>query len=65
MTPSSKLKVAYADQDVLSVLQEMNGGNADHIPVIEARTVIETINREDIASFLRTQVDFGIRSKLR
>ena len=62
MTPASKLKVAYADQDVLSVLQEMNGENANHIPVIEAGKVIGIINREDIARLLRTRVDFGIRS---
>jgi len=62
MTPASKLKVAYADQDVLSVLQEMNGESANHIPVIEAGKVIGIINREDIARFLRTRVDFGIRS---
>jgi Zn-dependent protease/CBS domain-containing protein len=62
MTPASKLKVAYADQDALSVLQEMNGENANHIPVIEAGKVIGIINREDIARFLRTRADFGIRS---
>ena len=65
MTPASKLKVAYADQDVLSVLQEMNGESANHIPVIEAGKVIGIINREDIARFLRTRADFGIRSTLR
>jgi len=40
MTPASKLKVAYANQDVLNMLQEINGENADHIPVIEAGKVI-------------------------
>jgi len=62
MTPASKLKVAHADQDVLSVLQEMNGESANHIPVIEAGKVIGIINREDIARFLRTRADFRIRS---
>ncbi|MCJ7669362.1 MAG: site-2 protease family protein [Dehalococcoidia bacterium] len=62
MTPASKLKVAYADQDILSVLQEMNGESANHIPVIEAGKVIGVINREDIARFLRTRADFGISS---
>jgi Zn-dependent protease len=62
MTPASKLKVAYADQDILSVLQEMNGENANHIPVVEAGKVIGIINREDIARFLRTRADFGINS---
>jgi Zn-dependent protease/CBS domain-containing protein len=62
MTPASKLKVAYADQDILSVLQEMNGENINHIPVIEAGKAIGIINREDIARFLRTRTDFGISS---
>ena len=62
MTPATKLKVAYTDQDILSVLQEMNGENANHIPVIEAGKVIGVINREDIARFLRTRADFGISS---
>jgi len=62
MTPANKLKVAHADQDILSVLQEMNGENTNHIPVIETGKVIGIINREDIARFLRTRADFGIRS---
>jgi Zn-dependent protease/CBS domain-containing protein len=62
MTPAGKLKVAYADQDIFSVLQEMDGENANHIPVIEAGKVIGIINREDIARFLRTRADFGISS---
>jgi Zn-dependent protease len=65
MTPASKLKVAYADQDLLSVLQEMNGESANHIPVTEAGKVIGIINREDITRFIRTRADFGIRSTLR
>jgi len=62
MTPASKLKVAYADQDILSVLEEMNGESTDHIPVMEAGKAIGIINREDIARFLRTRADFGISS---
>jgi CBS domain-containing protein len=62
MTPASKLKVAYADQDILSVIQEMNGENTNHIPVMEAGKVIGIINREDIARFLRTRAQFGMSS---
>jgi Zn-dependent protease/CBS domain-containing protein len=62
MTPASKLKVAYADQDLLSVLQEMNGESTNHIPVMEAGKVIGIINREDIARFLRTRAEFGTSS---
>jgi Zn-dependent protease len=62
MTPASKLKVAYVDQDILNVLQDMNGQSANHIPVMEAGKVIGIINREDIARFLRTRADFGTSS---
>jgi CBS domain-containing protein len=61
MTPANKLKVAHADQDVLSVLQEMNGEYANHIPVIEAEKVIGVINREDLSRLLRTRADLGKR----
>ena len=62
MIPASKLKLAYPDQDILSVLQEMIGENINHIPVMEAEKVIGVINREDIVRFLRPRLDFGIRS---
>ncbi|MHC1578157.1 MAG: site-2 protease family protein, partial [Dehalococcoidia bacterium] len=60
MTPASKLKVAYAEQDILDVLEEMNGENAEHIAVMEAGKLIGMINREDIARFIRTRTGFGI-----
>lgn len=62
MTPASKLKAAYADQDILSVLQEINGESTNHIPVMEAGKVIGIMNREDIARFLRTRAEFGTSS---
>ena len=62
MTPANKLRVAYADQDLLGVLQEMSGESTSHIPVIEAGKVIGIINREDIARFLRTRAEFGTSS---
>jgi len=65
MAPTSKLKTAYADQELLSVLQEMNGENANHIPVMEAGKVIGIINREDIVRFLRTRAEFATGSTLK
>jgi CBS domain-containing protein len=55
--------VVYADQDLLSVLQEINGEGNNQIPVMEAGEVIGIINREDIACFLRTRADFETESK--
>jgi Zn-dependent protease len=62
MTPASKLKVAYADQELLSVLHEMNGESANHIAVTEGGKVIGMINRGDIARFVRARADFGTTS---
>jgi len=65
MTPANRLKVAYADQDLLGVLQEMSGESTNHIPVMEAGKVIGVINREDVARFLRTHAQFGTGSTTR
>jgi Zn-dependent protease/CBS domain-containing protein len=65
MTPANKLKVAYADQDLLGMLQEMNGETANHIPVMEAGKVIGIINREDIARLIRARAEFGTSSTLK
>ncbi len=62
MTRASKLKIAYASQDLMSVLQEMNGESASHIPVMEAGKIVGVIDRTDIARFLRTRAEFGASS---
>ena len=61
MTPAGKLKVAHADQDVLSVLQDMEGESANHIPVTEGGSVVGVIDREELIRFLRTRTAFGGR----
>lgn len=60
MTPAGKLKTVHVDQDILSVLQEMDEESAKHIPVIEAGKVVGVINREELIRFLRTRTDLGI-----
>ncbi len=65
MTPASKLKTVHVDQDVLSALQEMEGENIKHIPVIEAGKVVGVINREELIRFIRTRADLGIRPTAR
>ena len=62
MTPAGKLKVAHVDQDILSVLQEMDGESANHLPVTEAGRLVGVINREELIRFLRTRAEFGTRS---
>lgn len=62
MTPASKLKTAYAGQDIFSVLQQMDGPNATHIPVMEAGKVIGIISRDDVARLLRARAELGTSS---
>ena len=62
MIPANKLKIAYADQDLFGVLQEMSGESTNHIPVMKAGKVTGMINREDITRFLRTRAEFGTGS---
>jgi len=59
MTPVNKLKIAYLNQDILSLLQEI--GKTDHIPVVEEGKVIGIVNREDLNRFLRTRVDLEMK----
>lgn len=63
MTPASKLKVAYANQDLFDVLQGMNGESRYRIPVIEGGKVIGIMNREDIARLLRTRAELRTDSR--
>lgn len=63
MIPAGRLKVAYADQDLLSALQQMNGESANHIAVMEAGKVVGLISREDVTRFLQTRAEFGTSSK--
>jgi len=58
MTPASKLRIAYPDQDALSLLQEKEAAN--HIPVMEGGRVIGMVNREDLNRFLRIRADLGM-----
>jgi len=64
MTPASKLKVSYPDQDVLSLLTKMDEANMNHMPVIEARKIIGIINRRDLSHFLHTRANLGMKLKL-
>ena len=64
MTPASKLKAAYPDQDVLTLLEKMDERKTNYIPVIEAGKIIGIVNREDLARFVRTRADLGMKLRL-
>mgnify|MGYP001106716104 CR=1 FL=1 len=44
MTPTSKLKMTYPDQNVLTLLQETDWGGANHMPVTEGGKIIGIVN---------------------
>ncbi len=59
MTPANKLKIAYPNQDILSLLQQMEG--TDHIPVVEEGKFIGIVDREDLNRFLRIRIALGTK----
>ena len=59
MTPASKLKIAHPNEDILSLLQQMEG--TDHILVAEGEKIIGIVNREDLNRFLRIRTALGTK----
>lgn len=53
MTPVDKLKVAYPDQDALSILEQMNESNVNQMPVVSEGRVIGLITRDNLIRLLR------------
>jgi len=59
MTPIDKLKTAHFDQDVLSILEQMNESNANQMPVVNGGRVVGLIARDNLVRFLRTHSGLG------
>jgi Zn-dependent protease/predicted transcriptional regulator len=60
MTPVEKLQVAHLDQDIMSVLEQMDEGNINQMPVVNEGRVIGLITRENVFRFLHTRSRLGI-----
>jgi len=60
MTPAEKLKVAYPDQDVLSILEQMGEHNISQMPVVSEGRVVGLVTRDNLVRFLRTRSKLGI-----
>ena len=60
MTPLDKLKVAYPEQDALSILEQMDESNIDLMPVASEGRVIGLITRENLIRLLRTRAELGV-----
>jgi CBS domain-containing protein len=60
MTPLDKLKAAHPGQDALSILEQMNEGDVNQMPVVSEGRVIGLVIRDDLMSFLRTRSELGM-----
>ena len=60
MTPVDRLKVAYPDQDALSILEQMDESNMNQMPVVSEGRVIGLITRDNLIRFLRFRSQTGV-----
>ena len=60
MTLVEKLKIAYPDQDILSVLEQMDESNINQMPVVSEGRVVGLITRDNVIRFLHTRSRLGI-----
>ena len=60
MTTVGKLKVAYPEQDVLSVMEQMDEDTINQIPVVSGNTVIGVVTRDNLINFFRTRSELKI-----
>jgi len=59
-TPVDRLKVAYPNQDALSILEQMDESAISQMPVISEGRVIGLILRDNVMRFLRIRSDLGV-----
>jgi len=60
MTPVDKIKVAYPDQDALSIMEQMDENNIDQMPVASEGRVMGLITRDNLIRFLRIRSELGL-----
>lgn len=60
MTPVDKLKIAHPDQDALSILEQMDEGNINQMPVVSEGRVIGLVTRDNLIRLLRTRSELGM-----
>jgi len=60
MTPADKLRVAYPDQEALSILGQMEAGGINQMPVVSGGRVIGLITRNNLIRFLHVRSKLGM-----
>jgi len=60
MVPADRMKAARPEQDVLSIMAELNENNINQMPVVRDGQVIGLITRDNLRRALRTRTDLGM-----
>ena len=59
MTPASELHWAGPDEDILGIMQRMESGDINQMPVIEDSHLLGLLTREHLLRVLRTRLELG------
>lgn len=65
MMPLSQVKWLQADTPIKTALEEMDQDGVNQLPVIQDGQVTGMLTRENVISFLRTQVELGLQRNIR
>ncbi len=60
MAPADKLRVAYPDQEALSILEQMEADDINQMPVVSGGRVIGLITRDNLIRFLHVRSKLGV-----
>jgi Zn-dependent protease len=60
MTPASKLKIAYPNQDALSLMEQMDESDINQMPVVSEGRVVGLVARDNLFRFLRTRSELRV-----
>ena len=55
-----KLKIAYPNQDAVSIMDEMDENSIDQMPVVSDGRVIGLVARDNLIGFLRTRSELRL-----
>jgi len=60
MTGSDKLKIAYPNQDALSIMEQMDDSDINQMPVASEGRVVGLVARDNLIRFLRIRSELGM-----
>ena len=59
MTPVNKLKMAYPNQEALSLMEQMDEMDINQMQVVSEGRVVGVVARDNLIRFLRTRSELG------